>query len=347
MNRLGWNLLILGGIGVIALALFAGATAVADDDSEVRVERKGKVRIVVVDDDGDQHEEVYEFDGDHPRAFLGVSLDRAPDGGVRVEHVVDDSAAQRAGLEEGDVIVGFDGDEIDTPSGLTRRVMRSEPGDRVDLEVIRDGERLTLTAELGERPWRDFSMGFDFGVFGEQMERLGEQMEHLEFDLDWDADSFQENMEQLQERLSGLDLDFDFDHPHFGHHRTFFMHSRPKLGVELVEATPELREHLGSTRDEGVLVSRLIAGLPAEESGVLVGDLIVAVDGDPIEDSGDLRRALRDKSGETIDLEVIREKSRMNLRVFIPEAEELNREEDARRDPHREVHPAVGPSHNT
>jgi S1-C subfamily serine protease len=168
MNRFGWNLLILGGIGVIALGLFAGATAVADDDSGVRVEQKGKVRIVLVDDDGERHEEVYEFDTDQPRPFLGVSLGRAPDGGALVEHVVDDSAAQRAGLQEGDVIVGIDGDEIDTPSALTRNILRFEPGDRVDVEVIRDGERLSLTAELGERSWHDLSMGFDLGAFGEQ-----------------------------------------------------------------------------------------------------------------------------------------------------------------------------------
>ena len=36
--------------------------------------------------------------------------------------------------------------------------------------------------------------------------------------------------------------------------------SRPKLGVQLVATTPELREHLGGGRDRGVLVGKVMSG---------------------------------------------------------------------------------------
>ena len=55
-------------------------------------------------------------------AFLGVSLEEETEldsGGARVTHVVDDSPAEKAGIEEGDVIVSFDGETIRGPVALT------------------------------------------------------------------------------------------------------------------------------------------------------------------------------------------------------------------------------------
>jgi S1-C subfamily serine protease len=337
------------GIGVAVAAPLAGIS-LAGDDSEVHNEHKGTVRVVVVDDDGTRHEEVFEFDDDHRRPFLGVRLDEAHGGGALIEKVIEDTGAERAGLQQGDVIVSVDGEEIETPWDLTRHLLRSEPGALVELEVIRDGDRQSFTAELGERDdgFRAFAHGFDAEAFGELMEGLGERLEDLEFDFEgFDADAFEDRMERLHERLEDMDFDFDFDFDlgdaDFRHHRMLLRHDRPKLGVELVDVTHELREHLGGSRGEGVLVARLIPDMPAETAGVLVGDLIVAADGETIDSSGDLRRALRDKDGETIDLEVIREGQPMNLRVFIPEAERG----DTREEHLPEARPVVAPSQRT
>ncbi len=53
-----------------------------------------------------------------------------------------------------------------------------------------------------------------------------------------------------------------------------------------------------------------------------VGDLIVSVDGDAVEDSGDLIEALSDKDGKTVDLEVVRDRKTLHVKVPIPEDEE-------------------------
>ena len=50
------------------------------------------------------------------------------------------------------------------------------------------------------------------------------------------------------------------------------------LGVSLTETTPDLREHLGADKDRGVLVSKVLSGMPAEDAGIEVGDLITQVD---------------------------------------------------------------------
>jgi S1-C subfamily serine protease len=90
----------------------------------------------------------------------------------------------------------------------------------------------------------------------------------------------------------------------------------------LIEPTSELREHFGGSGEAGVLVSRVLPDMPAEDAGVRVGDLIVALDGKTIEDAGDLIQALWGTGGETIVLELIRDGQPMTLEVFIPERDE-------------------------
>jgi C-terminal processing protease CtpA/Prc len=96
---------------------------------------------------------------------------------------------------------------------------------------------------------------------------------------------------------------------------------RPLLGVQLVEVTDELREHLGGRDGEGVLVSKVVSGSPAEDAGIRVGDLIVGLDGDDVGSVGDLRQGLSGKQGETFDVDVIRDGRPESVRVTIPARE--------------------------
>jgi C-terminal processing protease CtpA/Prc len=339
MNRIGRNSLLLIALMLVAGLVGAGVV-LAGDDSDDRIRVKNRSRIVIIDDDGNRHEEF--FDDDSPRPYLGVVLDGTDGLGARVDHVLEDTAAERFGLLEGDIIVGFDNEEIESPWDLTRKLMRSEPGQRVDVEILRDGSTEHLSVEVGEREHAIgyFGHGFDSDEFEEKMEMLNERLEGLEFEFD--GEEFTESMEQLHERLQDLDLNFDFnfdlddldfdfdDGPHGKHGAWFMRSSRPVLGVELVDTTPELRRHLGSDGDTGVLVGKVIDDMPAELADVRVGDLIVAVDGEAIENTGDLRRALRDRRGDVFDLEVVRDGRTTVLSVELPEAHEHDDVEGSR-----------------
>ncbi len=74
-----------------------------------------------------------------------------PEGAVIV-NVTEGSAAAQAGLQAEDVIVGFDGEEIDSMLGLSSRVILRQPGDEVTVRYVRDGEERQTTVTLGERP---------------------------------------------------------------------------------------------------------------------------------------------------------------------------------------------------
>ena len=73
------------------------------------------------------------------------------DAGVFVSDLVPGSAAADGGLELGDVVVAVDGDPMDTPGDLQSTVQAGEPGDRLELDVERGGERRTVVVTLGSR----------------------------------------------------------------------------------------------------------------------------------------------------------------------------------------------------
>ena len=59
---------------------------------------------------------------------------------------------------------------------------------------------------------------------------------------------------------------------------------RPWLGAKLQQVTPEIAESLGLKRPGGALVANLVPDGPAARAGIKVGDLIVSIDGTPVDD---------------------------------------------------------------
>lgn len=84
--------------------------------------------------------------------YLGTIPDMTPrDFGLRLTGVREDSPAEEAGLRTGDVVVRFDGKEVGDIYAYTYALRDTEPGQRVEIVVERDGERVTLFAVMGER----------------------------------------------------------------------------------------------------------------------------------------------------------------------------------------------------
>ncbi len=68
--------------------------------------------------------------------------------GVYVGGVNENSAGKEAGLKEGDIIIGIDGKTVNNVANLQELVARKRPGDKVDVEYIRDGKTSKTTATL-------------------------------------------------------------------------------------------------------------------------------------------------------------------------------------------------------
>jgi S1-C subfamily serine protease len=109
--------------------------------------------------------------GEIEHAWLGVQmqdvdagvaeqLDLPVEHGALVVEATEDGPADEAGIqggaagtgEGGDVITAIDGKRVDASDDLAAAIAAKQPGDTVELELYRDGEKETVEVELGERP---------------------------------------------------------------------------------------------------------------------------------------------------------------------------------------------------
>ena len=100
-----------------------------------------------------------------PRTRLGIGIDEltpqlaeyfgVKDGGVLVSSINRDSAAERAGLKAGDVIVSVNGDRVRHADDLIDE-LRAAEGQEVTIGIVRDKKESTLkaTIEQSPRPYR-------------------------------------------------------------------------------------------------------------------------------------------------------------------------------------------------
>ncbi len=86
--------------------------------------------------------------------YLGINLEERSDGGqgAVVTAVEDDSPAADAGLSDGDVVISIDDSVTDGVAGVIAAVRDHEPGDEVEVVIVRDGEQETFSVVLAERP---------------------------------------------------------------------------------------------------------------------------------------------------------------------------------------------------
>jgi serine protease Do len=92
------------------------------------------------------------------RGWLGVAVADLPPapgaerGGALIEGVERTGPAARAGLRPGDVVVGLDGEPVDSSRALVRGVAAMPPGRQVRLSVLRDGRVQSIPVQIGRRP---------------------------------------------------------------------------------------------------------------------------------------------------------------------------------------------------
>ena len=124
-----------------------------NEDGDVTV-RRHKIKDVWAFGGGNQAR-AWSGDGDHfkifemdeNKAMLGVSTEQA-DKGAEVQNVTEGSAAEKAGLKEGDVITKVGDSKIENPDDLSKAIKAKKPGDKVSVTFLRDGKQQSVTAEL-------------------------------------------------------------------------------------------------------------------------------------------------------------------------------------------------------
>jgi serine protease Do len=173
---------------------------------------------------------------------IAASLGLKNDHGALVAVVRKDSPGAKAGLEQGDVILSFDGKDVKELRDLPRLVAAQPPDSAATLTVWRDGERKELRATLGNMP-------------------AGEKL----------ASAAGEGKGEEQ--------------PAAAH----------ALGMHLAPLTARMRHELRVGKDvHGVVITGVDNGSAADEAGLSGGDVLVAIDQQPVHSAEQAARQLRE-----------------------------------------------------
>ena len=189
--------------------------------------------------------------------------------GAAIVDVEPDSPADKAGLQEGDIVVAVDGQELDPEKTLADLIGAYDPGDVVTLEVRRpgpDGKAEEVTVELSQHP-EDEEKAY-LGVRYQPVPPLRFQILEAE----------------------KLPLPFGY-----------WQRVRPFRHEEYLHLIPEGEDV------QGAIVRRVEEDSPAETAGLHEGDVITAIDGDPIEGPGGLVDSIAQREpGDRVTLEARR-----------------------------------------
>jgi serine protease Do len=210
--------------------------------------------------------------------------------GVGIEKVIEDSPAAKAGLQNGDVVLSVNGEEVTSLRKFTRMIGEIAPDHQVKLRISRNGSERDITATLGKRSEMNMK-GFE--PFLGKMEGLTKL----------------EGLGKL-EGLKGTDKLFN----------TFSFGSYRRIGVSTMQLNKQLADYFGVSGDKGVLVTEVTENGPAAKAGIKAGDVIIAVDGETVDQIGDLSRAINKKKEGEITLTLIRKGSQQTIRVTPEEA---------------------------
>jgi membrane-associated protease RseP (regulator of RpoE activity) len=131
----------------------AGLQTVAELVAALARDVGSRARMEVIPDVGRPAPRAAEAAAPGYGTYLGTIPDFSPvEHGVLLGGVREGSPAALAGLRTGDILVGLGGREVDDLYALTALLQSHQPGDRVVLEWVRDGERMRAETTLTARP---------------------------------------------------------------------------------------------------------------------------------------------------------------------------------------------------
>jgi len=144
------------------------------------------------------------------KPMLGVSGE-AVSQGLQVISVTSNSAAEKIGIQEGDIITSFGGKKVKDIDQLADLVAEHEAGDEVKVEYLKDGKKVKETATLGSNNIFDMS-NIDMNFNNMDFENLFDldQLKELEgqnfnFEQMFNQEGLKEQMEMLKNQLKELE----------------------------------------------------------------------------------------------------------------------------------------------
>ena len=218
------------------------------------------------------------FKVDSNRAMLGVTTENN-EKGARIQKITKESAAEKIGLKQGDVITKIDNRKIEDASDVTDAVRAHKPGDKISITYLRDGKEQKATTELGRWKGVDITSMTTPNVLNDQVWR--ERLNDRTF-----------------ERVPGFQGN------------TFTMTTnRPKLGMSVQDTDDGKGVKVLDVDDDGT----------AYKAGIKEGDIITKIDDKDVNSADEIAKLVREKKDQpSLRLQIKRGGRTENVEVKFP-----------------------------
>jgi serine protease Do len=213
-----------------------------------------------------------------PHAFLGVVTDKS-DEGAKINEVVKGSAAEKAGLVNGDIITSLGDKNITSPEDLMDAVKSHKTGDEVKVYYLRDKKKKDIKVKLGETKgnkktfiYKNFNPGNGNNDFNFKMAPMP-KMNNNFFKFKYNNDS------------------------------------KPRLGLKIED----------TENNNGVKIINVEEGSPADKAGLKKDDIITSFNGEKVSNVEELMDQVNDSEDrQSLNIKAMRNNSEMNFEVKIP-----------------------------
>ena len=277
-------------------------------DDEITINRRN---IIIRDGKGStrfqmnpEDFEGFSWNGDddgEPGAFLGVTTNVYIDSedkegkhkGAEVTNITKGSAAEKAGLKNGDIITKINDKKVDDPNSLSEVVTSFKPKEEVTVYFKRDGKEQSAKATLGERK-ESKSMSYSFSGPNGMARSFSMPRVHVTPEIE---------LGDLSPRIwsPGSGNNFEFNGDMFPRHQ--------KLGVKIQD----------TEEGNGVKVLDVDKDSPAEKAGLKKDDIVTEIGGKKITNTDEMREGLMDSMEKSAyNIKATRSGSTMSFDIKIP-----------------------------
>ena len=226
------------------------------------------------------------FGEDANRAMLGVVTD-SDDKGAKITQVSKESAAEKAGLQKGDIITHIDNKSVKDASDVADIVHDHKPGDKVTITVLRDGKEQKVTAELGK--WK--------GVRVQAFRNAPGEFNLIAPEI-WDA-------APPTPPVAPRTMPFRFR----DNENVYISGGQPKLGLSVQD----------NEDGKGVKVMDVDEDSNAGKAGIKEDDVITSVNGEEVNGTDDITRIVRtNRDKSTLSFKVLRNGKTQTVDVRVP-----------------------------
>ncbi len=211
--------------------------------------------------------------------------------GVAIAAVDHDAPAGKAGLRSNDVIVKLNGKKAQHAEDLREALLKMDPGQRVVLDILRDGHALEITVVLADR----------------------KTVEQLAWSQHYTVPDPKEQPATQTSFLGAVPAEIGKTFSSNGGLMSYIPGTLPYTGIVFDVMSQQLAKYFGLRNSTGLLVKSVDPDSPGIRAGLQAGDVICKANDAPTSSRSRWGRVLKDNRHDAIKLQILRNRQPQTL----------------------------------